>query len=316
MIAFFGMGLLGSGFVRALRRRGEDVHVWNRTHAKAQALEADGARAFADPSEAVHGATRIHLTLSDDAAVDEVLEQARAGFAPGVVIVDHTTTSATGTAARAARWEERGIPFLHAPVFMGPQNALESTGLMLVSGDAARVDAVRPALSAMTGTLHYLGSRPEAAAPFKLFGNLFLMFLTTGLADMLALAKAMDVPAADVSKLFDMFNPGTTVSARMKRMTDANFSQPSWKLSMARKDARSASWAPPLALRASPYATCPAWFAFGDRRRRRRRRHAYVLQAPRRQRPSICLTSAIGLPAYIALACSALANERVFIRST
>ncbi len=238
MIAFFGMGMLGSGFVRALRRRGESVQVWNRTHAKAQALEADGARAFAEPADAARGAVRIHLSLSDDAAVDDVLERAREGFAPGVVIVDHSTTSASGTAERAKRWEERGIAFLHAPVFMGPQNALESTGLMLTSGDPARVEALSPALAAMTGKLTNLGPRPDAAAAFKLMGNLFLMFLTTGLADMLALAKAMEVSPDDASKLFDMFNPGATVGARMKRITDAKFSEPSWELSMARKDAR------------------------------------------------------------------------------
>lgn len=238
MIAFFGMGMLGSGFVRALRRRGEDVQVWNRTHAKAQALEATGARAFADPAETARGAARVHLSLSDDAAVDDVLELARPGFAPAVIIVDHTTTSASGTAARAARWAERGIPFLHAPVFMGPQNALESTGLMLVSGDAARVELLRPALAAMTGKLEYLGARSEEAAAFKLLGNLFLMFITTGLAEMLALAKAVDVAPADAAKLFDMFNPGATVGARMKRILEAKFSEPSWELSMARKDAR------------------------------------------------------------------------------
>src|SRR4051812_20752086 len=102
------MGLLGSNFVRALRRRGEDVHVWNRSPAKAKALEAAGAVAFDDPAEAAKGAARVHLTLSDDAAVDEVLERTRAGLSPNVTIVDHTTTSSTGAAARAARWAERG----------------------------------------------------------------------------------------------------------------------------------------------------------------------------------------------------------------
>jgi 3-hydroxyisobutyrate dehydrogenase len=238
MIAFFGAGMLGSGFVRALRHRKEEVRVWNRTHAKARALEAHGALAFAEPAEAARGAARIHLSLSDDAAVDDVLERARPGFAPGVVIVDHTTTSASGTATRVQRWADRGVPFLHAPVFMGPQNALESTGIMLVSGDAALVDPLKPALAAMTGKLEYMGARTDAAAAFKLLGNLFLMFLTTGLADMLALAKAMDVMPADASKLFDMFNPGATIGVRMKRMLDAKFSEPSWELSMARKDAR------------------------------------------------------------------------------
>ena len=72
-IAFFGTGLLGSGFVRALRRRGETVHVWNRSPEKAKALEEHGARAFTDPAEAAKGASRVHLTLSDDVSVDEVL---------------------------------------------------------------------------------------------------------------------------------------------------------------------------------------------------------------------------------------------------
>jgi len=238
MIAFFGTGMLGSGFVRALKRRGEDVQVWNRTHAKALALEAHGARSYADPAEAARGAERIHLSVSDDAAVDEVLERARPGFAPGVVIVDHSTTSASGTAARAARWQERGITFVHAPVFMGPQNALESSGVMLVSGDPARVAPLRPVLEAMTGKLVELGPRPDAAAAFKLLGNLFLMFLTTGLADFLMLAKATGVAPEEAAKLFDAFNPGVTIAGRLKRMLDGKFSEPSWELSMARKDAR------------------------------------------------------------------------------
>lgn len=238
MIAFFGTGLLGSNFVRALRRRGEDVNVWNRTAAKATALEEVGARAFADPAEAARGATRVHLTLSDDAAVDDVLERARPGFGPDVVVIDHTTTSATGAAARIARWKERGVAFMHAPVFMAPQNALESTGLMLTSGDSAQVEAVRAHLEPMTGKVVYLGPRPEAAASFKLLGNLFLMFLTTGCADILALAEALNVPAKEAATLFTFFNPGATVSERMKRMLEADKSNPSWELTMARKDAR------------------------------------------------------------------------------
>ena len=238
MIAFFGTGLLGSNFVRALRRRGEQVHVWNRTSAKARALESVGAVAFDDLAKAAQGASRIHLTLSDDAAVDDVLERARRGFAPNVVIVDHTTTSATGTAARAKRWAKRGIAFQHAPVFRGPQQALEASGIMLASGDRARFDALAPELSKMTGKLLYLGPQPERAAGFKLLGNLFLMHLTTGLAEMFALSKALQIPASDAISLFDSFNPGLSLQARAQRMLQADYAHPSWELSMARKDAR------------------------------------------------------------------------------
>lgn len=238
MIAFFGTGMLGSGFTRAWRKRGEQVAVWNRTHDKAVALEAFGAKAFDDPAEAARGAARIHLSLSDDRAVDDVLERALPGMSPDVVIVDHTTTSAHGTAARVAKWNDRKLAFVHAPVFMGPQNALESTGLMLVSGDRARVEPLRPVLELMTGKLLDLGPRVDAAAAYKLMGNCFLMFITTGLAEMLMVAKSTGIPAEEAVKLFESFNPGTTIGARAKRMLDANWSSPSWELAMARKDAR------------------------------------------------------------------------------
>jgi 3-hydroxyisobutyrate dehydrogenase len=238
MIAFYGMGLLGSNFVRAYRRRGEDVHVWNRSPDKARALEADGARAFADPAEAARGAARVHVTLSDAAAVDDVLERARPGLGPDVVVVDHTTTSPAGTRARAARWAERGVAFQHAPVFMGPQNALESTGYMLASGDAARVERLRPALEKMTGKLLYLGPEPERAASFKLLGNLFLMFMTAGVSEVLTLAKAVGIEPEAAVALFDTFNPGAMLPGRARRMASGDYATPSWELAMARKDAR------------------------------------------------------------------------------
>ena len=238
MIAWFGTGLLGAGFVGALRRRGEDVRVWNRTPEKARALESVGAQVAADPADAARGANRIHLTLSDDDAVDDVLERARDGFAPGVVIVDHTTTSASGTAERVARWDARGIPFMHAPVFMGPQNALESSGTMLASGERDRFERLRPELEPMTGKLVYLGPHVDRAAAFKLMGNLFLTFVTAGLTDLLALEKALGVATHEAASLFDFFNPGAAIPARAARLIEGDFENASWELTMARKDAR------------------------------------------------------------------------------
>ena len=238
MIAFLGMGLLGSNFVRALRKRGEQVQVWNRSPDKAQALAAVGAIPLSDVAQAVRGASRIHLTLSDDAAVDDVLERARPGLAAGVVLIDHTTTSPAGTRARAARWAERGVAFQHAPVFMAPQNALESSGVMLASGERARFAALEPELSKMTGKLVYLGAEPERAAAFKLLGNSFLMFLTAGITAFFGLAKGIGIAPQETANPFPHFNPAVTLPSRLARVLEARWDDPSWELAMARKDAR------------------------------------------------------------------------------
>jgi 3-hydroxyisobutyrate dehydrogenase len=237
MKAFLGMGLLGSNFVKAMLKKGKQVQVWNRTAARATALEAFGAKAFSNPQDAVRGADRIHLTLKDDASVDEVLAKASAGFHPGAVIIDHTTTSADGAVKRIKEWKEKGYSYIHAPVFMGPPNALESTGNMLVSGDQQLIAMLEPELSEMTGKLINFGSEDGKAAGMKLIGNLFLLTLTAGIGDTLALAKALGISTSDVSALFESFNPGAAMPARLKRITLAKFNEPSWELVMARKDA-------------------------------------------------------------------------------
>ena len=237
MIAYLGTGLLGTGFVKAMLQKGTQVQVWNRTAEKAKALEADGAVAFDKIVDAVKGVSRIHLTLKDDVSVNKVLNAASVGFEPGVVIIDHTTTSVEGAKERTEKWKERGYTYIHAPVFMGPPNALESTGYMLVSGEQDAIAAVLPELEKMTGKVINFGTETGKAAGIKLLGNLFLIAFTAGISDMLALSKGLGIPASDLSALFNEWNPGAMLPARLKRMTAGTFDKPSWELEMARKDA-------------------------------------------------------------------------------
>jgi 3-hydroxyisobutyrate dehydrogenase len=236
MKAFLGTGLLGAGFVRAMISKGEQVQVWNRTASKAKELEQYGAKAFEDIAKAVSDADVVHLALKDDSSVDEALREAEGGLKPGAIIVDHTTTSVEGAKRRTAEWQSKGFLYQHAPVFMGPQNALESTGYMLVSGNQDLVKKLDLQLSALTGKLINFGEEAGKAASMKLTGNLFLVAFTAGIADTLSFAHALDISGSDLSQLFGNWNPGTSLPARLKRMTAEDFSEASWRLDMARKD--------------------------------------------------------------------------------
>ena len=238
MIAFLGTGLLGANFVRAFRQRNEDVQVWNRTPAKARELSSVGAQPFDDPADAVRGATRVHIAVSDDEAVDALLDRIRGALASGAIIVDHTTTAPDPTRVRAERWNTATVRFLHAPVFMGPSNALKGTGTMLASGDRALFQSVESELAKMTGRLAYLGEDPARAAAIKLMGNLFLIAVTGGIADMFALGKSLGVPSAEALPILEWLNAGDVASFRANRIMSGEFAQPSWTLTMARKDAR------------------------------------------------------------------------------
>ncbi len=235
-IAFYGAGMLGSGFVQALRKRAVPVRVWNRTFEKAEALEAFGAVAFKSPAEAARGAARVHICLRDDASVDEVLAAAAPGIAKGTAVVDHTTVLPSGVAAREQRCAANGLEFLHAPVFMGPPNAAAATGLMLASGARKRFEQLRHALEPMTGKVWYLGEPVDKAATFKLMGNAMILAVVGGLNDVFTIAQANGLSRLEAFELFGNYDPCAQIQGRGKRMAREDY-EPTWTLDMAHKDA-------------------------------------------------------------------------------
>jgi 3-hydroxyisobutyrate dehydrogenase len=237
-IAFLGAGLMGTGFIRRMLKNGYDVRVWNRSPEKAIALESAGASACGEAASAVEGADRIHVMLSDDAAVDHVLESIRDRIPGNMWIIDHTTTAPSPTAERAARWTARGCVYLHAPVFMSPKNTEEGNGFMLVSGDPAKIQAVMPELEKMASKVIRLGDKPELAAAYKLFGNLMLIGIQGVIADVVRLAHAVGVQPADAVALFAQFNPGEMLPVRAAKIAGGPYEPASFAVSMARKDVR------------------------------------------------------------------------------
>ena len=236
-IAFLGTGLLGGAFAEGAAKRGEQVSVWNRSPAKAKALEAFGVSVAASPAEAVRGVARVHLILKDDAVVEEVLAAALPGMSAGTVIIDHTTTLPTLTAERIKRLNGQGINYLHCPVFMGPPAARNAQGSMLVAGPKALFEEVREELAKMTGRIEYLGERGDVAAANKLFGNAMIIGVAAVIADILTIAQASDVDGVDAIKLLGLLDLNAMVSGRGMNMAKGNFA-PSFELAMARKDVR------------------------------------------------------------------------------
>lgn len=249
-IAILGTGLLGAAFAEAACRRGDRVTVWNRTAAKAQALEAFGAVAAASPAEAVRGAERVHLVLPDDAVVEEVVAAFRASLEPGAIIVDHTTTLPSATAERSRRLNAEGVPYLHCPVFIGPAAARDSQGTIMVSGPSALWQRVKPALERQAAKVEYFGERPDLAAVYKLVGNALILGITGLVSDVYAIAASSGVAPGEALKPLEFINPAGVIAGRGRKMAAGDFSA-SFELTMARKDVRlmiEAAGALPLAV--------------------------------------------------------------------
>ena len=264
-IVFLGTGLLGAALAEAAAKRGDRVTVWNRTIAKAQALEQFGIHVASSPAAAVRGATRVHLVLKDDGVVEDIVAALRPGLDASAINVDHTTTQPKLTAARSKRLSAEGVRYIHCPVFIGPAAARKQQGTIMASGPGALFDAIREGLTQMAERVEYLGDRPDLAAVYKLCGNALIIGVTGLVADVFAVASSAGVAPEDALNVVDFINRSAIVTGRERNMAAGNFA-PSFELDMARKDVRlmiETAGATPLAMLPSLASRMDALIAAG-----------------------------------------------------
>lgn len=159
-IGFIGLGIMGAGMARNLVDKGHDVVVWNRTTSRTEPLVEAGASAAQSPSELAARSTIVLMCVSDTPDVESVVrgsEGVLAGVRPGSVIVDHSTISPSATVQLAAEADARGVSWLDAPVSGGSEGAQRGTLSIMVGGDDADVERVRPYLEAFGTSITHVG---------------------------------------------------------------------------------------------------------------------------------------------------------------
>jgi 3-hydroxyisobutyrate dehydrogenase-like beta-hydroxyacid dehydrogenase len=165
-IGFLGLGTMGAPMANNLRKSGHAVTVWNRTAARGDALVKKGAKGARTPREAAAGQDLVFLSVSDEKAVEAVLEGPDgllAGLAPGTVVIDTSTAGVQSARAAEAKVRAKGCAFLAAPV-LGSKAAAEKAQItVVVGGPADAREKARPALRAISARIIELEDAPRAA---------------------------------------------------------------------------------------------------------------------------------------------------------
>lgn len=189
-----GLGAMGAPMARRLAQAGLLRGVWNRTPARAQAVAADTGVAAAESPAALARLCRLLLiSVSADADVEQVIEWILPGAHAGLVVVD-TSTVAPATARRvAARLAEHGARFLDAPVSGGVEGARDGRLVMMVGGDAAVLESVRPALAALSARVVPMGAVGNGQAA-KAVNQLMAAGINQAVSEALAFGAALHLP--------------------------------------------------------------------------------------------------------------------------
>jgi 3-hydroxyisobutyrate dehydrogenase len=208
---------MGQAMIRNLLKAGFPVSVFNRTAEKARELEPFGAKAAASPRAAADGADIVISMLIDDMACRTCWLGPQGVFesrlAADTILIECSTASHDWIRELAARSSERGLQFLDCPVAGRPDVAIAGQLNMFVGGDAAALEAVRPALRAMTKSITRFGPVGSGIA-FKLIYNVLGAIQVASLAEAMFAAEAAGL---DIRAAADGFSAGATASPHVIR---------------------------------------------------------------------------------------------------
>lgn len=214
-VGFIGLGNMGQAISGRIIDGGFDLIVYNRTRSKADELEKKGAKVADSVAEACTGRDVVFTMLSDDNALNAVVDGGLLDNLPkGSIHVPMGTHSVTALLALKARHDEAGHAFVAAPVLGRPDAAASGQMGIVPGGDQDAIAKLEPLWKVMGRRTFDAGTNPAGAAAVKLANNMVLGCAIEAMAEAFALTRKFDVEPA-------VFN---------EVLTDGLFAAPAYKV--------------------------------------------------------------------------------------
>jgi 2-hydroxy-3-oxopropionate reductase len=223
-IGFLGTGIMGGHMARRLCEAGHEVAAWNRTRAKAEPLEAHGARIADSPTAAVEAAEVAICMLSNGPVCDSVLieERVLSAMPKDSLMIVMSSIPVETARAQAEKAAEVGVRYIDAPVSGGEPGARDGTLAIMAGGEQRDFEEARAIFEAM--------GRPTLVGPVgsgelaKLANQVIVSNTLATVAEALLLAKVGGAdPAAVREALLGGFADSTILRQHGKRMIEGDF---------------------------------------------------------------------------------------------
>ncbi|XAH24532.1 L-threonate dehydrogenase [Xylophilus sp. GW821-FHT01B05] len=199
-IGLIGLGAMGAGMARSLRRAGHAVRVFDVRTEAAEAFARDGGTACASPAELAAGCAVVVSVVVNAAQTEAVLfgeQGCAAAMQPGSVFVMCSTVDPAWSVALEARLAALGILYLDAPISGGAAKAASGEMTMMTSGTPAAYAQAGAVLDAMAAKVYRLGDQAGAGSKVKVINQLLAGVHIAAAAEAMALGLREGVePAA------------------------------------------------------------------------------------------------------------------------
>lgn len=195
-LGFIGLGAMGGRVTKRLLDAGHSVIGYNRTKSKAQWLLNAGMQWGENPRVVAETADIVFSMVTNTAAMQDVISGHNgvlAGLGPGKIYIDMSTISPAVTREVAAWVAAKGAQMLDCPV-SGSVVTLEQGNLsLMVGGDQATFEKVKPILLDIGPKVNYVGTNGQAIL-MKIAINLSLQVQFLAFCEGLLLAEKGGIP--------------------------------------------------------------------------------------------------------------------------
>ncbi len=214
VIAFIGLGHMGSGMAANLARAGHNVRAFDLSEAAMDLARAGGCRPAVSAAEAVNGADAVITMLPAGQHVAQVYEDSVLGNArAGALLIDSSTIDVATARALAAKAAARGMTAVDAPVSGGIAAATAGTLTFMVGGSDDGFARAKPVLAAMGEAVIHAGSNGSGQAA-KICNNMILGTTMAVTAEAFNLAAALGL---DAQAFYDIASVSSGQSWSMTR---------------------------------------------------------------------------------------------------
>jgi len=237
-IGFIGIGQMGKHMANHIWEAGFTPHIFDIHKEAATPLLHKGCRWCASPEEIARTCRVVFTSLPTPKDVEAVVygENGIAkGWKSGDIYVDMSTNSPSVIKRIAADAAKMGVTVLDAPVSGGTRGAEAGTLAIMVGGDAAALEKVRPVLEAMGKKIFPVG--PVGCGNVaKLVNNLISLACNSASAEGFALGTKAGIDPAVLLEIIKV-STGNNWSAQQYPNTTfkGNF-EPGFRISLAYKD--------------------------------------------------------------------------------
>ncbi|MFG2647756.1 L-threonate dehydrogenase [Streptomyces sp. NPDC048436] len=201
-VGVVGLGAMGLGMARSLRRAGFDVGVHDLRPEVAAAFAEEGGTAHASAGELAGAVDVLVGVVVNAAQVESVLFGTGDGtggaaerLRPGSVYVMCSTADPAWSAELEKRLAERGVLYLDAPISGGAARAASGELTMMTSGAPIAYAVADPVLEAMSSTVYRLGGEAGIGSKVKIVNQLLAGVHIAAAAEAMALGIKAGVPA-------------------------------------------------------------------------------------------------------------------------